>query len=234
MFVNAPPIPTSGCQDLRRRLLADLHNVELRQAYLAHRTTAWIEADRQRAFRCLLVARWLRIVAGFALLGLIGTASGQALLGGDGSRSYPILAGIGSSLVVACVFALLAAGGHVVFPELVGEVTASPPETSEGSWLGRLWDRAVEIACGTFWGALCGLLIGPAVGLVQVCGVRQEYALLAGSAGGALTGVGFAVLVTLLGRASARRLACWWAELGPLGVSAYLFSEQAARRYLRK
>src|SRR5262249_51270008 len=94
----ATKIPMITTHDLREQLLADLHNRELRQKYLATRTPEWIKADGRLAHERLLIIRLVRGLIGLTVVGAIGGAIGDTMgagtASGTGPRALPLLVAI--------------------------------------------------------------------------------------------------------------------------------------------
>ena len=220
--------------DLRQRLLHDSGNVELRQKYLATRPPAWIDADRRHAHGRLLLARLLRGTLGLTVVGAVGGEVGVQWLGT--AAAVPVATAVGSILSSAASFALLGALGCVVLPEVVGEEKTRRQGRGTTVVLAQFLDSLAEAGCGGIWGALCVLAIGLLAGVADgVLELQSHGPSALGAVGGMLLGVVFGAIVLRGASRQPGRLAHWWAELGPLPVTAYLFSRRAAqRRYLRK
>jgi hypothetical protein len=222
--------------NLRDRLLDQLNNVELRQKYLATRTPEWASLDRLRAWKGLLLARLTRGIAGFALLGAAGGGIADLVVGSSAAPGGTVMVaavGLGSAVACSISFALLAAAGCVVLPELVGESKESRTGRGVRAQLGRVLDTLLEAGCGAMWGGICGLLIGVlawvANGLVQVAGAAPLARIPAGAAGGAILAGLFAMfLFTGVGRQMTAAAAFRWGELGPVPLLAYGFSWRRA------
>jgi hypothetical protein len=225
--------------DLRQRLLGDLHNIELRQKYLATRTPEWTQADIGVATERLRIARLIRGFIGLAIVGGVGGAIGVALrsttANGSSDETLPLLVALGSSISGSISFAALAALGCVVLPEIVGEDKLRRQGRGVGAFVGHVAEQIAETACGAIWGAVCGLLIGvfawaPAIGLAGF----GSSSVIAGAIGGALLAVVFSLVILSVGPKAASAAAFRWAHLGPLPLLGYLLPFRMAHgRYLR-
>jgi hypothetical protein len=225
--------------DLRQRLLGEMRNIELRQKYVATRTSEWAAADLRLAQERLLAVRMVRGVIGFALVGAAGGAIGDLILAKTaatrGAGALPLLVALGSAASGAVSFALLAAMGHVVVGEIVGEDKPCG-RGGYGVWaiVGPIFDVGGEVMCGAIWGTICGLLIG-VLSWVADAALGPFATVTAGAMGGALLGAIFCVLIAVVGMKRPSPKALEWAALGPLPVHAYLLSFRSARwRYLKK
>jgi len=228
------PAMAAMTSDLRQRVLGDFGNVELRQKYLATRLPEWAAADLRHAHARLLLARLLRGTLGLTAVGAAGGLVGTLWLGP--AAAVPVAVAAGSILCGAASFALLGAAGCVVLGEVVGEERPRWQGRGAPAVLGRFIDSLSEAGCGAIWGAICGLAMGLlAAGADALTGLQAQGAILTGAGGGLLLAMIFGVILVSSARKPAGRLARWWADLGPLPVSAYLATRNIARqRYLRR
>jgi hypothetical protein len=224
--------------DLRQQLVADLRNVELRQKYLATRTPESAQADIRMATERLLTVRLVRGLIGLAAVGALGGVIAEMIRASSAretSAALPLLVAIGSSISGSISFAALAALGHVVFPELVGEDKKPRSGHGVGALVGHIAEQFAETACGAIWGAVCGLLIGvlawvPAVGLASLGALA---AVIAGAVGGAMLALIFSIVIVSFGSKATSATALRWGFLGPLPVWVYALPlETAHGRYL--
>jgi hypothetical protein len=221
--------------DLRHQLVADLHNVELRQKYLATRTAEWVQADIRVAGERLLMVRLIRGLIGLAAVGVAGGVIGDLIRGttATGTTALPLLVAIGSSISGSISFAALAALGQVVLPEIVGEDKKPRSGHGVGAIVGHVAEQIAEIACGAIWGGVCGLLIGvfawaPVLGFGHLGSAALP---LAGAVGGAMLAIIFSIVI--VSSKTTSRVAFRWGFLGPLPVWAYALQfETAHARYL--
>jgi hypothetical protein len=229
--------------DLRRRLLGEMTNIELRQKYLATRTPDWAASDLHLARERLLRARLLRGVAGLALVGAAGglLASVFVTLTANETRgALLLLIALGSAATGGISFAVLAAMGFVVLGEVVGEETERPRGRGVSAVLSEFVEKMAETGCGLLWGVICGLLIGLLAWLADFLLDLPHQTILEIAGIGAIGGMMLAILFAWLVLMSeptplGRHRAAAWAALGPLPATTYFLSRlRARRRYLRK
>jgi hypothetical protein len=225
--------------DLRQQLVADPHNVELRQKYLATRTPESAHADIRMATERLLMFRLVRGLLGLAAVGAAGGLTAEMIRAStarESTAALPLLVAIGSSISGCISFAVLAALGHVVLPELVGEDKRPRSGHGVGALVGFIVEQIAETACGAIWGAVCGLLIGvlawaPLLGLANP---NSFAVVIAGAIGGAMLAVILSIVIVSAGSKATSATAFRWGFLGPLPLWAYAMPfETAHGRYLK-
>lgn len=242
---SAPSAPggAPGPAVLRQRLLNDMHNVELRQKYLATRSPDLARADLCHARRRLLAIELAGRVAGLALVGAFGACAGFVLLAevipGIGPFAAAVKIGVGSAAVAGLAFALLGACGHVVFAEIVGDYRERRRRRVASFWP-FLVDTSIEFVGGAAWGTVSGMLVGAAAGvaafLLSLDGAALPSLIGAGTMGGSVLGLLLASLAIVARCLSGLYLGGEdYAALGPLPLASYLGSAGAARRkFLRR